>query len=683
MILSINAEALQNKTTAELLEIVIELSAENIELESKLKDLQAQHDQQSHDMLNIIRSYSELKARHDEMEKENTNLKNELKHEKEKSATYARLHFSHGTESFLGMIKGNVEEASSATLENPSDNKEKVPEAPTGEEKQEGTDGEGKPDGANGEGKPDGTNGEEQQDGTDGEGKSDSANGEGKQDGTKGEKPSNSGNEKKRRGRKGTKTNLIRQNMQNLPQRDEYLFSLETIQKLDEQYGAGNWRITFWEKTSHIEVIPRVVYTQNDYRPVIEYREEGITGMWRPECSYFYPHSVYSPSLVAGIVCDKYVMALPIYRQTCAMERLIGDSLERGSVSLMLIRAAQGCFMPIYNYLQETLMALPYSQSDETPMQVIEGGASLTHYLWCHVTGELRSDDPQIAFFEFEKTRSADHLRKYFSDGFVRTITSDCYVCYTTIENEAESLTVSNCWAHVRRRFYYAFCMLSDVAGVSEDELKTTDEFLLLQLIGEMFDADTPLKQEDPEMRHKVRQTTIAPKVDTFFEKIKEIDLNNPNLTDKLRDAVSYALNHEDHLRRFLDDPFIPIDNSHCERTIRPVAVGRRNWLFAYSFAGAIALAIYYTLVTTALKNDADPFFYIKYLCERMPGGIDGPMPSTHLTEEFLKSMMPWSSEYKAYEDEERSRLFSNVTLASGVKPDIAAMRNAASKSAA
>ena len=77
------------------------------------------------------------------------------------------------------------------------------------------------------------------------------------------------------------------------------------------------------------------------------------------------------------------------------------------------------------------------------------------------------------------------------------------------------------------------------------------------------------------------------------------------------------------------------------------------------------------------MKNGTDPFYYIKYLCERMPGGIDGPAPAVQLTKEFLESMMPWSEKYREYEKEERMQLYSLVRLASGEKIDIPTVRAA------
>ena len=646
------AEELRNMDPEKLTEIILQLSEEISELQSALDNLQIKYDQQSSDMVNMSRSYSDLKTECDMLKKENVRLEKELEHQKELTSVYARMFFKTGTESVpVVTVKPDVDTSSAGAVA-PAKTHD-VPQdasAPASNNRENDTQDDG-----NGDDKTDPSS-------------KDSLR-EGNSDGP--------GKESKPRGRTGPKDNLLRQTMLKLPQRNEFLLSLEEIQRLDNLYGPDNWRIVHWEKTPHMHVIPRLLYTQNDYRPVIEYKVNDVRGLWRPDCTYFYPHSIYSPSLTASIIFDKFAMALPVYRQMGAMDHLLGDSLDRGNVSRMLIRAAQGCFMPVYQYLKETLIALPYSQSDETTIQVIEGGAGKTHYLWCHVTGELRPDDPQIVLFDFEKTRSAEHLRKYFSDDFVRTVTSDCYVCYTTIEAEEETITISNCWTHCRRRFYFSYCALQDVKGLSEEVLQSTDEFKFLSLIGKMFDADTPVKNSIPEFRLNIRQTVIKPVVDAFFAEAKKIDLNDPALSSKLKDAISYALNHEVQLRLFLDDPCIPIDNSNCERSIRPIAVGRRNWLFAYSFDGADATAVYYTLVSTAMKNGTDPFYYIKYLCERMPGGIDGPAPAVQLTKEFLESMMPWSEKYREYEKEERMQLYSLVRLASGEKIDIPTVRAA------
>ena len=653
------------------------LKVKNASLQAEFDSLEIKYDQQGKDMVSIARNYSDLVTERDALKKEKSVLEKKIQALQETLSFYARNIYASSSETMHNLNKAGNDSASSDTNKcadipapnNGTETTDKTsPESESNAEKDSVTSSTADipvPDSTKDDDKP----GTEEKTGNTTPGSSGETNVE--------PKP-----KKPRKTHVGPKDNVFRRNMKKLPERNSYLITAEQILELDERYGAGKWRIIKWEKTSHLEVIPRVCFVQNDYRPVIEYRQDGISTLMRFDCPYFFPHSTYSPSAFASLVNDKYVMGLPVYRQLASMERLVGDSFDRGNASRMLIRGTQGFLMPVYNYMKRRLLSLSYTQSDETPLQVLEGDASKVHYLWCHVTGELRPEDPQIVLFSFEKTRSTEHLRQMFSDGFVRVITSDCYVSYSVLEKEEENITISNCWVHVRRPFYYAFCILVDVVGIRDEKvLEETNEFKFLSILRQLFDVEKSVKKSEPAVRLEVRQTKCKPLVNSFFDLAKSIDPDNPNLTEKTKKALSYALNHEESLRRFLDDPNIPIDNSNCERSIRPVAVGRRNWLFADTFNGADAAAVYYSLTSTAMKNDADPFFYIKYLCERIPGGIDGPAPTVTLTDDFLESMMPWSQEYKAYEEKEHERIRSVVQLASDEKPVVAVMRAAATES--
>ena len=102
--------------------------------------------------------------------------------------------------------------------------------------------------------------------------------------------------------------------------------------------------------------------------------------------------------------------------------------------------------------------------------------------------------------------------------------------------------------------------------------------------------------------------------------------------------------------------------------------MGRRNWLFCDTHDGGRACGIFYSLIVTAKLNGADCNLYIQYLCESIPGGIDGP--SHGLSREFLESMMPWSPEYRAYEAHMKQKTYDLVRLVSSEKPDPRAMRS-------
>ena len=150
---------------------------------------------------------------------------------------------------------------------------------------------------------------------------------------------------------------------------------------------------------------------------------------------------------------------------------------------------------------------------------------------------------------------------------------------------------------------------------------------------------------------------------------LHSLDSNDPNLTKTLQDAVKYALDGEEKLKRFLDDPSISIDNGSAERIIRKVATGRRAWLFCDTPDGAKALSLFYSLVVTAQLNGANDYYYIKYLCEHVPGGLLGPI--RQLTDEQLEALMPWSEEYKAYEKHEIESRYDAITLGNDMKPNM------------
>ena len=140
------------------------------------------------------------------------------------------------------------------------------------------------------------------------------------------------------------------------------------------------------------------------------------------------------------------------------------------------------------------------------------------------------------------------------------------------------------------------------------------------------------------------KEKVLLPKVNAFFEFIRTIDVSNPLTSEKLKDAVSYALNQEENLRRFLSDGNIPPDNGSAERHVKPISLFRRNSMFSFSLNGAEAMVTIVSLIETARANNADPYYYLKYLMDQMP---------KHLYDkgnEYMADLMPWSDAYRKYE---------------------------------
>jgi hypothetical protein len=210
---------------------------------------------------------------------------------------------------------------------------------------------------------------------------------------------------------------------------------------------------------------------------------------------------------------------------------------------------------------------------------------------------------------------------------------------------------VTGCLMHCRRRYADAFSLL-DLKGLTEEQIQELPEAAAIRLIRDIYHEENLIRGLPDKERLLMRRQNVRPKVDAFFRFADEFDTDDPGVSNKMKDAIMYTRNQKKYLCRFLEDGNIPLDNGNAERCMKPVAQGRRAYLFSTSIDGAKANTIVYTLVETARKNGADPYYYMKYILEKMPGHLDGKDRS------FLSDMMPWSDAYRRYESVERNRPF-------------------------
>ena len=419
------------------------------------------------------------------------------------------------------------------------------------------------------------------------------------------------------------------------------------VDELNRRYGEGNWRIAFWRQEDTIESMHTMQYHKRTFRPIISVGLEHELVCPQP-CGKILPGSLASSSLVAEVMYQKVVQCVPSYRMEADFLRS-GVPLSRQTITNWINLFSNDLLVTVADHMAALLICRRYNQCDETPYLVIRDGrkAGAKSYMWVHTTSELDSGHP-IIVYRFELTRATDHLRRFYGDtGFSGNISSDAYCSYDILEKEYPDIHGSGCLMHVRRRFFYASLLIT-IKGKTPESFRNLPEIRALALVDEINDADQPLKTLPPEERLRFRQTEVKKKVDAFFDYIKTLDADDPSYSEKLRDAIQYALNHEEKVRRFLDDPMIPADNGFAERCIKPFATARRNWLFSYSIEGAEAAAILFTLIETAKANQAHPYYYLKYLLETLP--------KQKITKDnsFLDDCMPWSEAYKAYEAREK-----------------------------
>ncbi len=147
-------------------------------------------------------------------------------------------------------------------------------------------------------------------------------------------------------------------------------------------------------------------------------------------------------------------------------------------------------------------------------------------------------------------------------------------------------MILTGCYMHCRRRFVEAALILK-LKDLTDEQIRELPEVKAVVLIAEIYIAENVLKELPADKRLEQRHENVLPKVNAFFDYIRTIDPDDPLVSDKLRDAVRYALNQEENLRKFLDDGNIPLDNGACERSVHPVAQFRRNSLFSFTTSGA------------------------------------------------------------------------------------------------
>lgn len=442
--------------------------------------------------------------------------------------------------------------------------------------------------------------------------------------------------------RKGSqKQKSLAASLNKLPKQIIYDFDPKV---LDKEYGQHNWRIAFWHCHTTLEKIDSPYYAKTVYTPVISSGLEHAL-ITTPYANPLIEKSAASSSIIADILYRKFVLGLPFYRQAIDYQTS-GIDLSKQTIINWVNKLVPDIMGPVCDYLTECLLKYKYTQNDETYIQVNKDGRGPGHknFMWVHCSSELLDCNP-IIIFCYEATRGTDHLRKFFRE-FLGYITCDAYISYQVLEDEKNGLiTVTGCLMHCRRYFAQAF-FVNDVSGLSDEQLLELPETKALMLIRDIYHEENQLKGLNSVDRTIMRKKIVEPKVDLFFEYVHSLETSNRIFSDRMNKAITYAVNQEEHLRRFVTDGNISIDNGHAERVIRSYSVGRANWLFADTVFGAKVNALMYSVVETAKANHVNVRYYLQYLLEEIPKHLNQSDKS------FLKDMVPWSNAFHNYEEQ-------------------------------
>jgi transposase len=318
------------------------------------------------------------------------------------------------------------------------------------------------------------------------------------------------------------------------------------------------------------------------------------------------PKGIATAELLASVVVEKYGYGMPLYRQEYKFDQM-GVDLTRQTMARWVVKSAEAC-MPVWNALCDRLLDSFYVSCDETHTQVLkENGrtAESRSWMWvrCVPTGKNK-----IVLFDYDLHRSAEVAKRLLSE-FKGYLQVDGYASYNILENEIEIIRIG-CNMHGRRYFEKALTVGAK-AGQSLAEVA-------MRFYKRLYDHEEEIRTLPPEERHKLRQETQVPIWDEFK---LWVDSNHSKVPpkSKIGEAFKYFRSEYPYLTGYLKDGRLEMDNGFAERAIRKFAIGRNNWLFADTEAGAHASSMFYSLLCTAKVNDVNIYEAIKYLFNEIP----------------------------------------------------------------
>ena len=328
------------------------------------------------------------------------------------------------------------------------------------------------------------------------------------------------------------------------------------------------------------------------------------------------PKSNASPNLLAHVLVSKYADHLPLNRIEGIFRRH-GVELARSTLCDWVLGSTE-LQQPLYAALRAHMLAAPKIHADDTLLPLCEHGrgrmvqARLWAYLGAGSVYEAQSgawiEHPAAALFEFTDDRRGEHVQRMLRNyrGYLQ---ADAYAGFNALYQTGRIVEVG-CWAHARRKFF-------EIAQAAPKDTRTTAHEAL-DWIGRLYRIETDVRDKPPNEKCQVRQDQALPVLGEFRSWL-DAALHAVLPRSPTAGAIGYALQNWAALTRYTEAGILDIDNNACERQIRPVAVGRKNWLFAGSDRGGRAAATAFSLIATCKLHRVEPFAYLADILRRLP----------------------------------------------------------------
>lgn len=329
--------------------------------------------------------------------------------------------------------------------------------------------------------------------------------------------------------------------------------------------------------------------------------EEGVLAAPLPES--LLTRCQADDSLLADVLVKKFADHLPLYRQSEMLARE-GIRVSRQLLSQWVLRCGVA-LKPLYDEMAKKVIQSGNIFADETPIDMLDPGNGKVRkaFMWVLVGGQ--AIDPPYRLYNFRQDRGHNNavslLREYCG-----VLHSDKYGAYETLANQKQ-FTWCPCWVHIRRKF------------VEAENGDPPFQKLVLRLIRYLFMLERVAWARSEEERLRIRQEKEVPVIDRLIKVIKEKLVNGKVLPkSKLREALGYFCSLIPHLKNYTKHAWARLDNNVAERAIRPLAIGRKNWLFVGNEVGGEAAAVILTLVQSCRAIGINPREYLEDVMRRL-----------------------------------------------------------------
>jgi len=325
------------------------------------------------------------------------------------------------------------------------------------------------------------------------------------------------------------------------------------------------------------------------------------------------PKSYADVSLLAGLLIDKFRYHLPLYR---LHQRLKDTGIVLSRMTLAnFVRRTIELLSPIYYAQLSSVLESQILAMDETPIRAgpsLGGGKMHQGYFW-----PIYGDQNEVCF-PYAPSRSHGVVKEILGE-YCGVLISDGYDAYERYAAQRDTVTHALCWAHTRRNF---------IEAEAEEQILAQEALRRIRRLYE-FEAEIRQRNLEGEKKQLFRAEHSFPEVQQFFAWLRN-QLNERVLLPRsaFTKAAAYALDRENGLRVFLDNPAVPLDTNHLERTLRPIPMGKKNWLFCSTELGAELVGKIQSLIQTCHLHEVEPYTYLVDVLQRIDSH---PVREVHL----------------------------------------------------